>query len=109
MRCKSYLDTLRIHLVVFVDLRPVKPRIPLLVDEKVRVIYLLEFEFDRLDELRSDQIRCLTPHLHHSREVTGPEFDHNRICISVNNNCIMLLSVGDAVFRFDLLFKTIWN
>lgn len=53
------LDPLRIHLVPFIRLCPVKSRVPLLADEKIRVIDFFELELDGSDKFRRYKISCL--------------------------------------------------
>lgn len=46
--------------------------------------------------------RTLTE-LHHCGQVCGTKFDHDRICITIDDLCIMGMSVGDTVFSFHFL------
>jgi hypothetical protein len=55
-------DPLRVHLVPFVRLCPVKSCVPLLVDEKIRVVNFLELELDGFDKFCRHEIRCLRPY-----------------------------------------------
>lgn len=58
-RSTTYLDTLRVHLVVFLRLSPVETGITLLTDQQVRKVYFLEFKLDGFDELLRDEVGCL--------------------------------------------------
>lgn len=52
----THLDTLRVHLVVLLGASPVQAGVPLLADEEVGEVDLLELELDRLDELGRDKV-----------------------------------------------------
>lgn len=50
-RQSTHLNTLGVHFVPLVGLRPVETGIALFADEQIREVYLLELQLDRLDEL----------------------------------------------------------
>ena len=52
------LDTLGIHLVVLLRLRPIQSSIPFLANEQVRKVDFLEFELDWLNELPCHEVCC---------------------------------------------------
>jgi hypothetical protein len=54
-RSVTHLDALSIHFIVLFGFRPIQPGIAFLVDEQIRPIDLLEFQFDRGDELGGDE------------------------------------------------------
>jgi hypothetical protein len=47
----AYLDTLRIHLIIFLHLCPVETSVALLANQQIWIVDLLELEFDRSDEV----------------------------------------------------------
>jgi hypothetical protein len=55
----THLDALGIHFVVLFCFRPIQPGIAFLVDEQIRPVDLLEFQFDGGDESGSDEGGCL--------------------------------------------------
>jgi len=54
-RSVTHLDALSIHFIVLFRTRPIQPGIAFLVNEQIRPIGLLEFQFDRGDELSGDE------------------------------------------------------
>lgn len=47
---QTHLDTLRVHLIILVGLGPVQSGVPLLADQQIREVDLLEFQLDWFDE-----------------------------------------------------------
>ena len=54
-RSVTHLNPLRIHFIILFGFRPIQPGISFLVDEQIRPIDLLEFQFDRGDEPSCDK------------------------------------------------------
>lgn len=52
----THLDSLGVHLVPLVWLRPVEPSVSFLTDEEVREVDFFELEFDGCDELSGDKL-----------------------------------------------------
>jgi len=57
IRCRNitHFDALSVHFIVIFGFSPIQPRIAFLVDEQIRVIDLLEFQFDRGDKPGGDK------------------------------------------------------
>ena len=77
-------------------------RVPLLVHQQIRVVDLLELEFDRLDEAARHHVGRLLPHRHRLLQVGGPKLDHHRVCVAVHHHRVVLLPVRRRVVRLDL-------
>ena len=56
---QTHLDALGVHLVILFRFRPVKTSITLFADQKIWVIYFLEFQLDWFDEFCCDIVCCL--------------------------------------------------
>jgi len=59
----SHLNALRFHFIVLFGFRPIQSGIAFLADEQIRPIDLLEFQFDRGDELGGDEGGCLSTYI----------------------------------------------
>ena len=59
VQSETYLNALRVHLVVLFWFGPIQPSITFLVDEQIRIVDLFELQFYGLHELLSYKFRCL--------------------------------------------------
>ena len=96
------LDTLGVHLIVRLWTRPVQTSIALLVDQQVGKVDLFELESNRLDKRLAHVLGRLRTKCHGLLDVTHAKLDHHRVCITVDNDCIMGVAVLDRVPRLDL-------
>jgi hypothetical protein len=122
LKMMTNLNPLRIHLVPFVWLGPVKSCVPLLADEKIRVVNFFELEFDRSDEFCRYKVRCIRPYgtvksgcksgrwsmltqSHDPFQLRRPELDHDGVRVTINDFSIMRVAILNREFCFDLLQK----
>lgn len=99
------LDALRVHFVILFRFRPIQPSISLFADEQIWKVDLLEFQLDGFDELGRYQICRLGPESHGSRQIWDSESHHDRICVSVNDFGVVIVTILHAVFCLDLLLR----
>ena len=97
------LDSLAIHLVVLIGTREVEAGVAFLVDQQVRIVYLLELELDGLHKLGRNVLGCLSSHFHGLGDCFDAKLDHDGVCVSVDDDRIVFGSTGAVVFALDLV------
>ena len=99
----TYLNALRIHLIILLRPCPIQSRIPLLVDQQIREIDLLKLELDRSLKFCRYKVRRFTTKPHDRLQICGSELHHYGIRIAVYDLGVVLLTVIDSVVCFDFL------